>query len=453
MPTNIPSGNAFLVGTPALDQLHNRLYAEQQQRQLQQRQDSKMLDEEFSRNLSNVRDIDIPEVTQKYSDYKQAWQNLYKKKGGGTPQDQLEVLKKKADMYSTLGASKNKRAELETAQKDIQKNPNNFLEGSHKTLIDYSKTPTSKLPDDIYSTILDNGYGTDFTKIKATSFGKQTERNSITQPTDNGASTTKTTYKGINPPSEIIQNLQGQVRGDRLTNHFIKQHDFTDEEANRIISDYTALKQKPEFKAAYPNEPEIPAYLLSTPLGKAMALTAMQQVVSNPPIAEVGKPTETIASKQNFILKKQAIGYQNSLAKMREYFSRVDASEINITKKAEELKNSIDATADANGIIKMDNEWKDKIFGATGGQVRRNANGDYERVVNNGTEQTPIWEVKATKPNDAVGYIIRGEVQRTAAKHTGGTESSNTISINDIPAGTKLEEKNGKHYYKGKEVI
>jgi hypothetical protein len=88
MPTNIPSGNAFLVQTPKLDALHNQLYAEQKQREAQQSQDSKMLDNEFSKNLSNVWDADIPDITQKYSDYKQAWKGLYNKKGGGTPQEQ-----------------------------------------------------------------------------------------------------------------------------------------------------------------------------------------------------------------------------------------------------------------------------------------------------------------------------------------------------------------------------
>jgi len=35
----------------------------------------------------------------------------------------------------------------------------------------------------------------------------------------------------------------------------------------------------------------------------------------------------------------------------------------------------------------------------------------------------------------------------------GGGESANSISIKDVPAGTKLQQKNGKYYYKGKEVI
>ena len=120
MPNGLPYGDAFIVGTPALDQLSNRIYAEHQQRELQRRQDNKMLDEEFSRNLSGIWDADIPELTQKYGEYKQAWQNLYKKKGGGTPQEQLEVLKKKADMYSLLGKSKEHRNWWEGKVKTVQ---------------------------------------------------------------------------------------------------------------------------------------------------------------------------------------------------------------------------------------------------------------------------------------------------------------------------------------------
>ena len=79
-PFPIPTGEAFLVKTPYLDKIADRLYAEQKQRELTQQNEAKLLDTEFSKNVSKLRDADIPEYTKKYQDYKNAKINLLKGK-------------------------------------------------------------------------------------------------------------------------------------------------------------------------------------------------------------------------------------------------------------------------------------------------------------------------------------------------------------------------------------
>lgn len=90
-----PYGNDFLVDTPALDRLHQNLYLEQKNRELQRQREVAALDDEYSRNVSQIKDADVDDLTKAYSDYKQSTQQAMKQKGGTSPQQQLELLRKK----------------------------------------------------------------------------------------------------------------------------------------------------------------------------------------------------------------------------------------------------------------------------------------------------------------------------------------------------------------------
>src|SRR4051812_7401356 len=104
--TRFPSGDAFIISTPHIDQLANRVYQEEQQDKLYRRQQDKMLDDEFARNLSGIRDADISDLTKAYGDFKLAHIALQKKRHGATPQDQLDLLRKKAGVYDIINKSK-----------------------------------------------------------------------------------------------------------------------------------------------------------------------------------------------------------------------------------------------------------------------------------------------------------------------------------------------------------
>ena len=102
-------GDIFTPNTSATDRAAAQLYAEQKQREAKQQQLNAALDDEFSKNLAGIRDADIPELTQKYTDWKLANMGAMKKIGGISPQQQMDLLKKKADMYGVINESKKQK--------------------------------------------------------------------------------------------------------------------------------------------------------------------------------------------------------------------------------------------------------------------------------------------------------------------------------------------------------
>src|SRR5574337_2155462 len=118
-----PYGDAFIVGTPYLDQFSNQLYAEQKLREAQQQQESKALDEEFSRNLASIRTPDVGLLSNAYNDFKQTSIALAKK-GRVTPEERMDLLQKKANMYKIINGSKEKMAEEKNMGSLLNKDKN-----------------------------------------------------------------------------------------------------------------------------------------------------------------------------------------------------------------------------------------------------------------------------------------------------------------------------------------
>jgi hypothetical protein len=82
-------------------------------------------------------------------------------------------------------------------------------------------------------------------------------------------------------------------------------------------------------------------------------------------------------------------------------------------------------------IVRPDGDWE-----GMGGQVISRAN-----VARKNMDATAINEVDRGRLSDNI-----------VPRNNPNPQPSGSISINDVPAGTKLEQKNGKYYYKGKEV-
>lgn len=73
MPQNFPAtGNAYLFNTPKSDRVGDLLLQQQRQRDFEAQRQNQLLDAQFSRNASGMKDADIPELTQKWGDYKQS---------------------------------------------------------------------------------------------------------------------------------------------------------------------------------------------------------------------------------------------------------------------------------------------------------------------------------------------------------------------------------------------
>lgn len=306
-----PYGDAFLVQTPYLDRVGAMMINDQKQREANQAKEAQALDQEFGKNISGMRDADIPELTQKWGEYKNLKKQLYK--DGSKLDDnkrielQLEAQRKLGDAYKHINKSKAEKEQEETYAKDVLKNPDKYDDIATQFLMERRMRPVSQfqaaLPNiggmkggtldfaDIPGNIEYKLGTTNFTPVISKAKGTQSLRGEpIDVVSPDGLTTTRTQYKAVNSPTEYIKQLQAGVVGSKKTKHLPLEFNYSDDEANQIINDYAKLRETDAFKKAYPNEPEISSTLMATPTGRAMALMAMENAVLHPPVPIVSKP-------------------------------------------------------------------------------------------------------------------------------------------------------------------
>jgi hypothetical protein len=218
----LPYGDAYLVGTPAIDRMSQQLYAEQKQRELIRQKQGAALDEEFAKNVANVRDVDVPEITKRYGEWKTANQQLMKNKGGVPPEQQLDLLRKKAEIYKTINASKQGMEEEEEIRKGLMKDPDLFDDNAATYLAIRRKTPISGLGDYAdasgkpinladYNTYRYKGTNTDFSKIERDAAGTPKQVYQEETPLEGGLQFKITPYMYGNTPMQFYQNYLGAL--------------------------------------------------------------------------------------------------------------------------------------------------------------------------------------------------------------------------------------------------
>jgi len=114
-PRSSPYGDVYTIPTNTIDGIANRIYQEQKIREQQKLQQDKALDDEFAKNVAGVKSADIPEITSAYNEFKQAHINLQKKGQKDTPQDQMDVMLKKAAAFQAINASKEEKERVKNA--------------------------------------------------------------------------------------------------------------------------------------------------------------------------------------------------------------------------------------------------------------------------------------------------------------------------------------------------
>jgi hypothetical protein len=139
-----PFGDIYSIGTPYLDKLSDRIYAEQKQKEMQQQRDAKAVDDEFALNMAGIREADIPELTKAYGNWKMANMALIKK-GNATPEEQMNVLRKKAAMYEIINPSKSFKKQEEQYGAGISKKRYDYIPDAHNNLVGIMRTPISQL--------------------------------------------------------------------------------------------------------------------------------------------------------------------------------------------------------------------------------------------------------------------------------------------------------------------
>jgi len=222
-----PFGDIYGVSTPYLDKVSDRLYAEQKQREAQQAKEAMALDKEFASNMAGIRDADIPDLVKAYGDWKNSSIALMKK-GNITPQEQMELLRKKGAVYGIINPSKSFKQREDLENKGIISKRYNYTPTASGDLVQIRRTPLSKMDisSDPLGSLLYKGstykYGADDIKkslgLKRTIFGEY-------KPIDaSGLQTEAEKYESFsNTPEQVKQYYKGKMADPEANWHYTNE--------------------------------------------------------------------------------------------------------------------------------------------------------------------------------------------------------------------------------------
>jgi hypothetical protein len=331
-----PFGDIYAVNTPHIDQLANALYAEQKQREVIRQRQAQQLDEEYRKNVANVRDTDIPEYTKKYQDWKRGRQELMRIRPGKNQDEfiakQMEVQRKLADVYELGNKSKQAKDEEEEMAKDLMKNPNNYDDNAFGLLSARRKLPLSQMSQykdqagnvhDLtnYDTFRYKGSNTDFGAVldKAIGTPKQvyTEEKKVD---DKGHQTDVIPYTFGNTPSQVKDRLMGAFALHQAGRDAEHQWDtIPDEEKVKTLQAFQAIPADKWKKMGIDNPQDLTPKNGDSKTEKLASLMAMQYALSNEPKqgTPVRRNNQAAIDETNFQQQKQMEAIRNANANRR----------------------------------------------------------------------------------------------------------------------------------------
>lgn len=226
MPYNneIPTGDAFIVNTPKLDQARQQLLNQQMQRRTYQQKDATQVEGQLARQFSRIRSVDTPEVMSAYGDYKNIKkQLLFNPKIQNNPmayndlqQQANEALAKTLELSDKSAQYKQQGHDLFTSYRT---HPDRYADNFGDLMGNFNNTPMSKLADhptgDLTNpdTYMYRGSNTDFGALDKTSRGTPRVVYSDETPVDDkGLQTKITPYSYGNSPAQYYQGMLGSLQ-------------------------------------------------------------------------------------------------------------------------------------------------------------------------------------------------------------------------------------------------
>ena len=305
-------GSIYTIPTAGIDNIAKQVYREQQVREQQKQQQDKALDDEFAKNVAGVKSSDIPEITSAYNDFKQAHINLQKKGQKATPQDQMDVMLKKAAAFQAINASKEDKERLKQYAATVKSDTKGIYDPNAPQMVNtWLNTPTSKRNFDEdanlkYKYAMPNidkeiknaaGVGKDF-EVQAGVDEKDPLKDKVE------------VYKTINPPNVFYNNLFTGLAARSDNKGFTRSvtDNMTDDEKEKLRVAYEAKIQDPKFKALYGDVQPFPASAADTELGQAVALKTMEAFV-NLPIEKV--KDKSVINADRAATRKRAEGMED----------------------------------------------------------------------------------------------------------------------------------------------
>jgi len=310
--SNIPYGDAYLVNTPNIDRVGQMMIADQKQRDLIAQREQQMLDAEMSRNMSGMKDVDIPILTDKWGKYKQLKQELYrngnKMSNNERIQKQLEAQRALGESYQTINSSKADLERIKMHYKGVDSDKKGmYADDARQKLAMRMNTPTNQISPNSENELMYQYYFPDFDKVTEAAWGKPKDRVGETYQSKTDPLKDETVvFKGLRAtPNEYYNNLFTglAVNGHNKNATGVINHSFSsDAEVEDIKNRYYQKIKDPAFIAAYGETKPFPESAQYTDLGQAVALQTMKKVVDAP------IPTPKIESSVN---KTRSIDAQN----------------------------------------------------------------------------------------------------------------------------------------------
>ena len=315
-------GDIYTLPTSTVDGLANRLYQEQKLREAKQQQDIKWMDDMFARNVSGVRDEDIPEIAESYNKWKTAKMNLYRNpKSKNRIQEELAAQREMANTFQQIGNSKQMLKSIQDIGKRVAAKPDDHTDDAASLIAMTNGVPTSKFgtllrPDpngDIdpvtgkvkmvsfdpsdYNSYVDRGNVKNWQPIMKNAIGALKDVTPVSEDykDDKGLVLGQkvTPIKATASPTSYMANMSQYVysgvgRLKHFTNSFKDR--YTDENATKIAAEYyDQAKNNPLWKQAWgENGVAIPPEALANPNTRVLALNSMEYALNNPP--QLGTP-------------------------------------------------------------------------------------------------------------------------------------------------------------------
>jgi len=315
-------GDIYTLPTSTVDGLANRLYQEQKLREAKQQQDIKGMDDMFARNVSGVRDEDIPEIAESYNKWKTAKMNLYRNpKSKNRIQEELAAQREMANTFQQIGNSKQMLKSIQDNGKRVAAKPDDHTDDAASLIAMTNGVPTSKFgtllrPDpngDIdpvtgkvkmvsfdpsdYNSYVDRGNVKNWQPIMKNAIGALKDVTPVSEDykDDKGLVLGQkvTPIKATASPTSYMANMSQYVysgvgRLKHFTNSF--KDSYTDENATKIAAEYyDQAKNNPLWKQAWgENGVAIPPEALANPNTRVLALNSMEYALNNPP--QLGTP-------------------------------------------------------------------------------------------------------------------------------------------------------------------
>jgi len=321
-----PYGDIYSVPTSAIDALSARLYAEHQKQQQQQALELKGLDDMFMRNVSQIRDEDVPDFSNAYEQYKLSKIGLMK--GGLKGKDriaaEMDAQRKLAETWKILNDSKQAKSALSDITKRIGSKPDDHFEIAPTMVANTNGVPTKAFalltrpdPDGTidektgqikmmpynpldYNNYVDRGNVKSWQEPIKKAVGQLSERNVLSEDIkdQDGSVLGKnvTPIKATESPANYYNSLASAMSGTGRSRHFSNTFKgaYGEEEAQRIIDAYNDnVENNPLWKQAWGEEGiKISPEALLSPATRTLALNTMAYALTHQP--QVGTPRKVM---------------------------------------------------------------------------------------------------------------------------------------------------------------